>query len=110
EIQLAVEFADKSFMYREATRNLALLTDSLLPKARQSLEVGRVGYSSGRTDFINLLDAERSLLDFQLAEVDARTRREIALTELSLIIIGLQPSGSPVLGGPTEINPTALHP
>ncbi len=110
QIQLAVEFADKSFMYREATRNLKLLTDTLLPKAQQSLEVARAGYSSGKTDFINLLDAERSLLEFQLAEVDARTRRELALAELSLLIVGLQPSGAPVLSPSANLEPTTSSP
>ncbi|MBI2925152.1 MAG: TolC family protein [Verrucomicrobia bacterium] len=110
QIQLAVEFADKSFMYREATRNLTLLTDVLLPKAQQSLEVARAGYSSGKTDSINLLDAERSLLEFQLAEVDARTRRELALAELSLLIVGLQPPGAPVLGAAMNLEPSIPAP
>lgn len=110
QIQLAVEFADKSFMYREATRNLALLTDVLLPKARQSLEVARSGYSTAKVDFINVLDAERSLLEFQLAEVDARTRRELALAELSLLIVGLPPAGAPVLGLATDFEPPTTPP
>ncbi|MFA5193224.1 MAG: TolC family protein, partial [Verrucomicrobiia bacterium] len=97
QIQLAVEFADKSFMYREATRNLKLLTESLLPKARQALEVARSGYSVSKVDFINLLDAERSLLEFELADVDARTRRELVLAELSLLIVGVPPTGAPIL-------------
>jgi outer membrane protein TolC len=97
QIQLAVEFADKSFLYREATRNLQLLADTLLPKARQALEVARAGYSSGKTDFINLLDAERSLLEFKLAEVEARTRRELVLAEVSLLIVGVPPPGAPLL-------------
>ncbi len=98
QIQLAVEFADTSFMYREATRNLRLLTDSLLTKAQQSLDIARVGYSSGKSNFIDLLDAERSLLEFQLAEVEARTSREQALAQLSLVIIGLHPPEAPILG------------
>jgi len=98
EIQLAVDFADRSFTYRESTRNTALLTERLLPRAKQSLEIARASYSSGKTDFINLLDAERSLLEFRLAEVDARTQRELALAELSLLIAGMQPPGAPVLG------------
>jgi outer membrane protein TolC len=105
QIQLAVEYADRSFVYREATRNLALLTDSLLPKARQSLDIARTGYGSGKVDFINLLDAQRSLLEFQLAEVDARIRRELALAELSLMIVGLQPPGAPLLGFPIQPMP-----
>ena len=109
QIQLAVEFADKSFMYREATRNLKLLTDLLLPKARQALEVARSGYSAGKVDFINLQEAERSLLEFELAAVEARTRRELVLAEVSLLIVGVPPSGAPVLTAisqaPTSITP-----
>jgi len=109
QIQLAVEFADKSFMYREATRNLELVTRSLLPKARQALEVARSGYGSGKVDFINLLDAERSLLEFQLAEVEARTRRELVLAEVSLLIVGVPPSGAPILTTTIQ-SPAAVQP
>jgi outer membrane protein, heavy metal efflux system len=97
QIMLAVEFAEKSFMFREATRNLGLLNDRLLPKARQSLEVARSGYASGKADFINLIDAQRTLLDFRLAEVEARVQRELALAELSLVILGTPPAGAPIL-------------
>lgn len=97
QIALAVEFAEKSFLYREATRTLELLAERLLPKARQSLEVAQSGYVSGKVDFLNLLDAERTLLEFQLDEVEARVQRELALAEVSLIILGTQPAGATVL-------------
>jgi cobalt-zinc-cadmium efflux system outer membrane protein len=97
QIELAVEFAEKSFMFREATRNLELLTERLLPKARQSLEVAQSGYISGKVDFLDLLDAERTLLGFRLSEVEARVQRELALAELSLLILGTPPAGAPVL-------------
>jgi outer membrane protein TolC len=97
QIALAVEFAEKSFMFREATRNLELLTARLLPKARQSLEVAQSGYVSSKVDFLNLLDAERTLLGFQLSEVESRVQRELALAELSLLILGTPPAGAPVV-------------
>lgn len=97
QIALAVEFAEKTFMFREATRNLELLTERLLPKARQSLEVAKSGYVSGKVDFLNLLDAQRTLLGFQLSEVEARVQRELALAELSLLILGTPPANAPVL-------------
>ncbi len=97
QITLAVEFAEKSFLFREASRNLELLTERLLPKARQSVEVAQTGYVSGKVDFLNLLDAQRTLLTFQLSEVEARVQRELALAELSLLIIGVPPAGAPVL-------------
>lgn len=97
EIALAVEFAEKSFLFREASRGLALLTTRLLPKAQQSLEVARSGYVSGKVDFLNLQDAERTLLEFQLSEIDARVQRELALAELSLLVLGTPPTNAPVL-------------
>jgi len=97
QIGLAVDFAEKLFMFRESSRNLALLQDRLLPKQRQSLEVARAGYVAGQIDFFNLIDAEQTLLRFAVAEVEARTQRELALAELSLVIMGVPPAGAPVL-------------
>jgi outer membrane protein TolC len=97
QIAVTVEFAAKTYDYREITRNLALLQDQLIPKAGKSLEIARAGYLSGQTDFFNLMDAERSWLSFQLEEVEARTRREIILAELSLSIAGITPGGAPIL-------------
>jgi outer membrane protein TolC len=92
QIALAVDFAEKSFLYREASRNLVLLREQLLPKANQSLEVAQSGYLSGQLDFLNVTDAERTLLDFKLNQVEASTQREVVLAELSLIIQGMSPA------------------
>ena len=93
-LTLTVEVAMKSYQYRESTRLLALLQNSLLPKAQQSLEVARAGYATGTTDFIDLIDAQRTLLEFRLAEVEARIKREMALADLSLQVMGVPPSGA----------------
>lgn len=97
QIALAVEFAEKSFGYREINRNLDLLQTRLIPKARQSLELARANYLSGTIDFFNLMDAQRTLLDFEMSEVEARTQREVILADLSLLIAGVPPVGSPLL-------------
>lgn len=110
QIQLAVEFADKSFMFREATRNQKLLTDSLLPKARQALEVARSGYGAGKVDFINLQEAVRSLLGFELSVTDAVANRELALAETSLIIVGIAPTGAPLLKPSEVAAPNPIQP
>ena len=111
QIALAVDVAERSFVYREATRNLELLQKQLLPKQRQSLEVARSGYLAGQVDFPNLTDAEQTLLRFSLDQVEARTQRELALAELSLISQGMPPSdggavagtSSPGMGGGTRV-------
>src|SRR5262245_27669637 len=53
--------------------HVARLQNQRLPKASQSLEVARAAYAAGTVDFINFIDAEWTLLGFQLNEVEART-------------------------------------
>jgi len=102
QIAVAVDFAEKSYDYREATRNLALLENQLIPKARHSLEIARAGYLSGQIDFFNLIDAQRALLSYQLQAVQERAQGEITLANLSLIIAGVPPAGAPLLSNNSQ--------
>jgi outer membrane protein TolC len=103
QVQLAAELASMLYMFREAVRNDALLADKLVPKARQSLDAARAGYVNGRAGFLDVIDAQRSLLEFELSGIEARTQRELALASLSLAIAGIPPPGAPILeGGPGE--------
>ena len=67
------------FGYEDALRKLRLYRDGLVPKAEQSLNAEYAAYQAGETDFLNVLDAQRQLLDFQLkldkAVTDLATRR-----------------------------------
>jgi outer membrane protein TolC len=99
QIALALDFSEQSFAYREIGRNLDLLENRLIPKARQSLEIARAGYLSGTIDFFNLMDTERTLLNFELSGVEARTQREIVLSRLSLLIAGEPPAGTSLFTG-----------
>jgi len=97
QISLAVNFAEQTYLIREAGRELTLLRERLLPRARQSLEVSRAAYQSGRVDFLNVIDAERALLDFQLDEIAAQSQREIARAQLTLLVAGVPPDDAPFL-------------
>jgi outer membrane protein TolC len=97
QIDLAVNFAGKLFAYRETSRNLVLIENELVPKARQSLETVRAGYRTGTMDFSSLTDTERMLLDLNLAAAEARTDHEIALADLSIMVVGLPPVKAPLL-------------
>jgi hypothetical protein len=58
-----------------------------------------MGYVSGQIDFFNLSDTERTLLEFELSGVEAGLQRELALAEISLLIEGMPPSGTPAGSG-----------
>ena len=97
QIELAVNFAEKVFAIRETSRNLALIENELIPKAQQTIETIGVGYRTGAAGFSDLTDAEEMLLDLQLEAVQARTDREMALAELSLMVAGVPPPNAPFL-------------
>lgn len=44
-----------------------------------------------------MIDAERTLRDFRLSAVEARVQRELALAELSLIVLGRPPENASVV-------------
>ncbi len=105
EIRLAAELASMLYAYRESVRNGGLLLDRLVPRARQSLDAARAGYVSGRSSFLDVIDAQRTLLGFELSLVEARTQRELALASLSLSVAGVPPAGAPVLEPQPEVRP-----
>lgn len=71
------------FKLRDADRKISLYKDSLVPKATQSLEVNRQGYEAGKMEFLNLIDSERMLLEFELAYERALADHLIARANLS---------------------------
>jgi outer membrane protein TolC len=109
QIGVTVMFAEKSFDYRENGRSLALLREKLLPKTRQSLDLARSAYLSGKTDFFNLIDAEKMLLDFRMSEIEARTERELVLSEISLLIAGIPPKNAPLLENNSDPDTMSTH-
>ncbi|HPA21140.1 MAG TPA: TolC family protein [Verrucomicrobiae bacterium] len=97
EIRLAAELAEKSFMVRQAGRNLTLARDVVGPKTRESLEVARSSYLASKTEFFNLIDTWRTVLNVEIEALEAQTERELALADLSLLVAGLPPRDAPVL-------------
>ena len=67
---------------------------------RQALQSAHTGYATGKSGFFEALEGYRQLLGFELALIEARTRRELALASLSLLIAGVPPPGSPTLPPP----------
>jgi cobalt-zinc-cadmium efflux system outer membrane protein len=94
QIALAVEIAEKTFMSREATRQLALLGGSLPRMASAALTLAQSAYSGGKSDFNSVINAQKVLLELQLAQSEASLQRELALAELSILVLATVPPGA----------------
>ena len=71
---IRTEIADLAYRMEGQERQLALLEQNLLPQARSTVEATLSAYSTGRTGFLDVLDAERMLFNLRMDQIDTRTR------------------------------------
>jgi outer membrane protein TolC len=82
QYSLQNEIKDAVFGVKDARRKIQLYRDTLIPKAEESLKVTQTGFRTGEVDFLDLLDAQRTLLDFQLTVERARANHMKQLARL----------------------------
>jgi cobalt-zinc-cadmium efflux system outer membrane protein len=70
----------------ESGRRLALLGDRVLPQARDALEIARAGFEGGKFGYLDLLDAQRSLLETESRRVEALIAYDEALGRLESLL------------------------
>lgn len=64
--QLKSVFEETWFQLDEASRKITLYQEFLIPKSLESLRISEKAYTSGDLDFMNIIDAQRRLLQFSL--------------------------------------------
>jgi outer membrane protein TolC len=72
--EFRTNIADIVSRLREDERQLTLYRDALIPQAETTLEATLSAYTTGRTDFLNLLDAERVLFTVRVGYEDVFVR------------------------------------
>ena len=74
------------FEHTDANRRVGLYENTLIPKAEESLRASLAGFRAGETSFLDLLDTERTLLEFAIAAESARADRGKALARLNTLV------------------------
>ena len=72
---LLAELEGALFGRRESMRKMALYGGDLLAKAEQAFSVTQQSFTAGRSGFLELMSAQRTLLEFQLAHERASVER-----------------------------------
>ena len=78
----AAAFVAALVALRNAERQTRVFEETILPRAEQTLSSSRQAYTTATGSFIELIDAQRTLLDVRLLVVEARAEREKRLAEL----------------------------
>ncbi len=83
--RLASELTLALYEVRDAERRADLYAGGLIVKAEESLAATLAGYESGESSFLDVVDAQRALLDFKLAHARALADREQHLARGEMI-------------------------
>lgn len=86
ENTLASEVHLALYEFRDAQRKINLYRDSLIPKAQQSLKVTQAAFMADKASFLDLIDAERILLEFQLLYERALANSAQRLAQLEMLV------------------------
>ena len=82
QTRLAAELESLLVAYRDAGRRAELYDRTLVPKAREAMLVTRRAFEAGHTNFTQLIDAQRVLLELELTQARARAAQGQRLAEL----------------------------
>jgi len=82
---LEADIAMTMYKLRDAERKVDLYRDTLLPKARQSMNTTEAAFRAGSATLLDLLDAERILLEFELSGERAFADRGQSMAKLEAL-------------------------
>ena len=84
--RLAADLALALYGIADAKRKTSLYRDTLIPKEEEALFALLTAYQAGTADYIDLIQSQRALLEFQLVFERARTDRLIHFWELQALV------------------------
>ncbi len=74
------------YNFRDAERKIDLYRDTLIPQAEQSLNVLQQAFAAGKADFLDVIDAERKLVEFELSFERALASRAQRLAQVEMFL------------------------
>lgn len=83
QITMAIETL---YDIEDSQRKIVLYGENLLPKAQQLLNASEEAYKSGSVDFLSLIDAQRTLLEYSLEHERAMSTYQQKIAQLESII------------------------
>jgi outer membrane protein, heavy metal efflux system len=86
ELDLEAAVSNALFNYRDSGRRLNLYGSTLLPTARQAMSTTEAAYRAGAAGFSDLVDAQRVLLEFELARERAAADRAGAVARIHALL------------------------
>jgi outer membrane protein, heavy metal efflux system len=101
ENSLAARMERALYEFENSGRQVRLYDEALVPKAQELIGASEAAYMAGSIDFLNLISAQQTLLQFRLERERSWADQQQRLAELEMLV-GAELSGRPVESGPGE--------
>jgi cobalt-zinc-cadmium efflux system outer membrane protein len=88
ENTLGSQIKQALYELQDADRRIVLYRDTVLPKAQEMLVSSEMAYQAGTIDFLSLIDAQRSILQFRLEYEELLANSGKSLAELEMLAGG----------------------
>ena len=93
KLMIAAALRDNYSMLRSAEKLMNIYKNGLIPKNTQDFEQSLTGYSTGKTEAINVISRLKTLLDYEAQYWNQFVEREKAIARLHAITEGLAAGG-----------------
>jgi len=104
ENELVARTASALYEYEDSGRQVQLYGKALVPKAQQLIGASEAAYMAGTIDFLSLIDAQQTLLEYRLEYERASASQQQRLAELEML------AGTDFSGMTPESRPNAQMP
>ena len=85
EFEIKSNLAKAEYELRDSQRKISLYKDTLISKSQESIEASYTAYQSGEASFLDVIDSEERLLEFQLALKRAEANSIIAMSKINML-------------------------
>jgi len=89
ESSLRADLEASAYQWDDALRRIRLYRDSLVPRAHEALDLTLSAYTTGSASILDLLDAEQTLIEFELSH--SRAKRDALQSRAQLEALIAQP-------------------
>lgn len=100
--QVSEEVFDNFYRLESVTETLSLLEEDILPKSERTLDLSIEEYSTGKSDFTEMIGNWRSLLKYRVSVADLKAQKMQLHAELSRLVGRLEPIGLVGAGAHSE--------
>lgn len=97
QVELSAELAEAFHTAQGANAQINLFRNSVLPQSEQALTTAREGYTAGRFSFLDVLDAQRTVITARQQYIQALATYQQAAAKVTSLTVGApsQPSSTP---------------